>query len=451
MTLRARVLHAGYLAYAYGPLPQRWKDACVRLAYRLAGPRLFRGERHYELWLRQRREAPRPAAPGAQAGPAGARSRATVLVIDRFVPQPDRDAGSRSMQCVLRALRHMGLRVLFLPRDLLDDPEYVPALEREGIEVLHAGVLQGSVSAWLARHGDAIDYVFLSRPLVAREFLPLLRRHTRARLLFYGHDLHHARLLREDALRPSALLRWEAALVKRIEHAVWRAVDVVYYPSAEETAVVRRVVPAVRAHTLPLYFFDEEPGATGSIEGRTGLLFVAGFGHAPNVEAAQWLVREILPRVRESVPDVHLWLVGSSPTAQVRALAGPQVTVTGYVSDEKLRDFYRSARVAVVPLRVGAGMKGKVLEALHFGVPLVTTPVGAQGLEGVEAVIPVSADARELATAAAALLRDDARWLAVSQAEREFMGSRYSLAAMVEVLAREISAEPAAAPRRPAR
>jgi glycosyltransferase involved in cell wall biosynthesis len=107
------------------------------------------------------------------------------------------------------------------------------------------------------------------------------------------------------------------------------------------------------------------------------------------------------------------------------------------VSDEELLRIYRKARVAIVPLRVGAGMKGKVVEALHHGVPLVTTTVGAQGLQGLSGIAPVSDDTPELATRVISLLEDDAYWRRVSESERAFMGQRFSRQAMCDLLAQD--------------
>jgi glycosyltransferase involved in cell wall biosynthesis len=109
------------------------------------------------------------------------------------------------------------------------------------------------------------------------------------------------------------------------------------------------------------------------------------------------------------------------------------------VSDEELLRFYRNARVAVVPLRVGAGMKGKIVEALHHGVPLVTTPVGAQGLEGLSPLVPVSDEPAALAAAIVALLKDDAKWDEVARVERDYAREHFSREAMVEALARGLT------------
>jgi len=366
--------------------------------------------------------------------PAG---RKMVLVVDDHIPQPDRDAGSRSMWCILRALVEMGFLVKFWPHDQTYDAHYADCLQQAGIEVLVGEGLSGNFQGWLAANREDLHHVLLSRPAVATELLPHVRRATRATVLYYGHDLHHARLMQEHEITGSHTVRREAEAARKVEHALWRAADVVYYPSSLETAVVRTEVPGVRAYTMPLYFFDDAPEVPGPGQ-RKGIVFVAGFDRPPNVDAARWLVRAILPQVELACP---VWLVGSNPIDEVRQLAGGQVEVTGYVSDEQLLAMYATARVAVVPLRMGAGMKGKVIEALHYGLPLVTTPVGAQGLDGLEFVATVSTDEAVLARSVRTLLQDEEAWRRVSLAQRRYMEGRFSLQAMKQALQQGLAVE----------
>lgn len=375
-----------------------------------------------------------------------AASRKMILVVDHHVPQPDRDAGSRSMWCILRALKRMGLIVKFWPLDQSYDPEYAGWLQQAGIEVLVGGENPGSFPEWITANRQELEFVLLSRPTVAPELLPALRRLSDARILYFGHDLHHARLMQEYELTGSVTARHEAEAMRKVEHSLWREVDVVYYPSATETEVVRAEVPGVKAYTLPLYFFDDAPGTAGP-PGRKDILFVAGFDRPPNVDAAKWLVRRIMPAVRAaSTAKVTLWLVGSNPSDEVRQLAGEDVQVTGYVTDEQLLAFYETARVAVVPLRMGAGMKGKVIEALHYGLPLVTTPVGAQGLDGLEAVAAVSTEEDVLAQRICALLHDDDAWLRTASQQRSYVEGRFSIAAMMQALQLGMATDDQAAP-----
>ncbi len=156
------------------------------------------------------------------------------------------------------------------------------------------------------------------------------------------------------------------------------------------------------------------------------ILFVAGFAHTPNVDAAKFLVEEIVPLLERSHGPMRVTLAGSNPTDDVKALQSETVEVTGYISDERLAELYDTHRAAIVPLRFGAGVKGKVIEGLSRGLPLVTTSVGAQGIVGLDQVVPVRDDAAGLADALDVLLRDDELWLARSRAQMAFAQTYFS-------------------------
>lgn len=99
----------------------------------------------------------------------------------------------------------------------------------------------------------------------------------------------------------------------------------------------------------------------------TTLAFIGGYRHPPNVDAAAWAVRELMPRLRHEMPGAELLLVGSHMPAEVASLAAPDVLPVGYV--ETLGEIYGQARLTIAPLRYGAGLKGKVLDSLAAGLP----------------------------------------------------------------------------------
>jgi len=123
----------------------------------------------------------------------------------------------------------------------------------------------------------------------------------------------------------------------------------------------------------------------------------------------------------------------------VRALAGPGVDVTGYVTDQALTQLYRNARIAVVPLRVGAGVKLKVVEAMQMARPLVTTSIGAQGLPGLADVAVVEDEPDAFAAACITLLQDDAAWRAQAERQSDYVRDRFSIEALRASLASAIA------------
>ena len=337
--------------------------------------------------------------------------RKTIMVLDHKMPEPDRDAGSRTMMSFLTALRDAGLIVKFWPHNMHRAPGYTEALQSLGIEVFY-GARHETFDAWMSANGAELDYVLLSRPDVAEEFLPAIRHHTQARTIYYGHDLHFRRLGRN------------AGTMEARERAIWRSVDVSLYPSEEEARIASVLESTADIRAVQPYAFARFGRPRRVPEGRN-LLFVAGFGHPPNVDAACWFVQDVLPSIVLRVPDVRLILAGSHPNAKIRALSGGRVVVTGGLAEDELAAHYASARIAVVPLRVGAGVKLKTVEALAEGIPLVTTSVGSQGLPGMEHVASIAEDAATFADAVCALLADNALWESRSAAGIEYATARF--------------------------
>lgn len=356
--------------------------------------------------------------------------RETVLIVDHYVPQPDRDAGSRTMIAFIDALLARGCVVKFWADNLYFDPIYTPPLQARGVEVMYGGQWVGGFARYL-QENPHVRTVMLSRPHIAEHYIDALRKHPDVRSVYYGHDLHFRRMDMEVTRNGGS--DGEARSMELLERRIWKAVDRVLYPSAEEAHDVRALEPSVDARAILPYAFDHFNDDAVPAQ-RVGILFVAGFAHGPNVDAAQWLVEAVMPQVWARHPGVRLSLVGSNPTDAVRALAGEHVEVTGFVSDEELAQRYGAARVAIVPLRFGAGVKGKVVEAMQQGLPLVTTGIGAQGLVGLEAVVTVADEADGLAAGLLSLLEDDALWLQRSRAAASYCRSQFSRDALGRAL-----------------
>lgn len=353
-----------------------------------------------------------------------------VLVIDHYLPEPDKDAGSRSILTMISELQSTGYIVKFLTENGYLHPVYAPFIQDMGIEILFGGLsTRTGFSEWMKENGEEIHAVLFSRPHIAAKYIDIVRETTNARRVYYGHDLHHQRLMLtyQFTKAPEDLAAAEAQELQ--ERWIWSQMDCVLYPSVEEVAAVKAMAPTVPVQLVSPYI-AESPLETPGFDMREGLIFVAGFAHSPNVDAARWLVNDIMPLVWESLPDLNLSLVGSHPTEDVKALASARVHVRGWVSTQELERCYRSSRVAIVPLRIGAGVKSKVVEALQHGLPLVTTPVGAQGMPGLEAICEVSEAAATLAAAVLRLMGDKELWQQRSAAEQAYALSYFSQNAM---------------------
>lgn len=370
------------------------------------------------------------------------RDKPVVLVVDHYVPQPDRDAGSRTMLQFVQQLCELGCSVKFWPENLWRDPSYTPTLQAMGVEVMYGSEWVGGFERYLKEANGNIDRVLLSRPHIAVQFLSAVRKFApSAQIAYYGHDLHFARQrLRFEVTGDRAYLK-EAQEIEILERSLWRQSDVVLYPTNDEVEAVRSLEPDVNAKPIQAYCFASFGGSGRPVEQRSDILFVAGFGHPPNEDAAVWLAESIFPKVLSRVPEARLYLVGSNPTARVEGLARERVVVTGFVEDAVLADFYGGCRVAVVPLRYGAGIKSKVVEALQQGLPLVTTAVGAQGLPGLARVARVADEEDAITNAVVELLTDDEAWRVLAGESARYAEARFSARSMRKTLVEALKLE----------
>jgi len=213
--------------------------------------------------------------------------RRVVLVIDHYVPTPDRDAGSRAMMACLDILLQAGFVVKFWPHDLSYRPGYTEVLQGMGIEVFH-GPDQVPFETWIRMEGSEFDTVLVSRPDVAEDVLPSLRRHCRGRIIYYGHDLHFRRLRLQAEVAQDERLLLQAERMRAREYAIWRQADLSLYLSEEEAQIASALQPAARIGAIVPYCFDRFAGPRAAPPCRD-IIFVAGFGHPPNEDAALWL------------------------------------------------------------------------------------------------------------------------------------------------------------------
>ncbi len=350
-----------------------------------------------------------------------------ILVVDDGMPRPDRHAGGVTMSGYLGLLASAGWRVVFGPMDGDADGPAAEALERQGVELIRA---PSTIEGWLSEHGKHVREAWLARPEVAALYFGAVRAHSKANVTYYTHDLHHVRMRQEAELRNDPALRSQAENTRLIELGVLHAVDRISSPSEVECEEIGRLAPGKPAYVLPPFFYesgDLHLRSADHFASRSDIVFVGGFPHTPNVDAALFIAQEIMPLVWREIEDVRLVLVGYAPPKEVQSLAGPRTVVTGQVPE--IEPYMDQARVNLAALRFGAGVKGKVVQALQLGVPVVTTSIGAEGVgiePGRDAIVAEGAEA--LAQAVVSLLRDAPRCAELSAAGVELVRRRFSRA-----------------------
>ncbi len=361
-----------------------------------------------------------------------------ILIIDHYVPTYDKDAGSLTIYQYTKLFNDMGFKVIFIPDNMYRSEPYTSELQQMGIEVIYGQAnFQFNFDSWIKENGHYIDIVFLSRPHISLKYIDAIKRYTKAKILYYMHDLHYLRELRRYEIKKDPRILKESQRWKNIEFRLFNGADVVLTPSSAEADIISSELPKKQKNikVIPPYLYDEFPkkNALASFRAKKDIVFLGGFQHTPNIDAVQWFVEKCFPRIVKAIPDVKFFIVGSSPVPEIEKLASANVKVTGYVKD--LAPIFGKARVFVAPLRYGAGLKGKIVTSMYYGVPVVTTTIGAEGMDltdGVDALI--ADDAAEFAKKVVTLYKDKSLWHKLSENSIKKVKADYSLEAARKTL-----------------
>ncbi len=371
-------------------------------------------EKFFERWKDALASHPDPTrtAPQDIVRARQHRDRKQVLVIDATTPQPDHDSGSVRLCNILRLLREDGHAVTFFADNRAWVERYTGNLQQMGVEVLWHPHLSDPVR-WFEENGRRLDLVFVSRHYIASSYVDLVRRHApRATLAFDTVDLHYLREQRAAELAGSDEMARAAEKTREQELRLIRDCDVTLVVSPVEQALLAKEAPGARVEVLSNV--HEIFGRRRGFSERSGLMFIGGYQHPPNVDAAIWFAREILPRVRAELPDLVFHLIGSKAPAEVKALGDlPGVEFHGFVED--IEPFLDGCRLAVAPLRYGAGVKGKVNMSMSYGQPVVATGIAVEGMYAEPGRdVLVAETPEDFAAQVLRAYRDEALWTQLS-------------------------------------
>lgn len=405
------------------------------------------GKKFFEKWKDVLQKEHFPNAEHVTLARDRSRKKKYILVVDHYVPHYDTDAGGRCSFEYLNFFVELGLHVVFVGDNYFPHQPYTQELQQKGIEVLCGdNWTLHRFEKWLKANGEYIDYAYLQRPHIAVKYIDMVRRETKAKIFYFGHDLHFVRERRQYEIEKDSSLLKSAEKWEKIEMGLFEKADVIHVVGAYEQQLLEERLPGKPVRNIPLYLYDRaelEHMPTNSLAGRNAMIFVGGFNHKPNQDAIFWFMEQVYPQIMKELPHLKFYIVGSHPTDAVRALGegNDNIEVTGFVTDERLAELYRLSCVNVIPLRYGAGIKGKVIETMYFGVPAVTTPIGAEGLPGVEScveIVPVD-DATACAGRVLALFKEKDRWQRESAAERAYILDHFTKEKAKEILRLDIS------------
>jgi GT2 family glycosyltransferase len=365
-----------------------------------------------------------------------------VLIIDDLPPLPDRAAGSLRMYHTVQQMLALGFQITYVHLSGLNLNDtaikHMDEMRLRGVEFIWF-----EYERWWNVRDSPIAEPYLQRliqslelPLrkfacayicfwhIAGYFLDLIREaDPNLPIVVDSMDLHYVREMREAEIRHDASLRAKALHTKKRELEVYAKADCVTTVTESDRAILRKELPG--KPVMIMTDVHDPVVLRSTFETRNDFLFIGNFNHNPNEDAVLFFVQSIFPHIKKELPDVKFWIVGNNPGERVRALASDDIIVTGWVPE--VRPYLEKCRVAVAPLRFGAGNKGKVGESLSYGVPVVTTSIGAEGMNLVHGEHAFIADEpKEFARYAVQLYREKELWMEFAERGRALIASQYS-------------------------
>ncbi|MFD1008706.1 glycosyltransferase [Oceanisphaera ostreae] len=335
-----------------------------------------------------------------------------VLVIGYVWPEPNSSAAGSHMLSILRLYKQQGWQVEFAtpaqPTDHMTD------LSAEGITSQSIVLNCDSFDSYVANY--APDVVMFDRFMMEEQFGWRVEKHCPNALRVLDTEdlqcLRQARYQAHKANREMTTADLFSDIAKREIAAILRC-DLALIISDYEMQLLQGTfkVDARLLHHLPFMVdLSTLPASTRDFDQRQHFMTIGNFRHAPNWDAVLYL-QQIWPLIRKQLPQAELHIYGSYPPPKATALHNPKAgfLIKGWADDAF--EVMERARVCLAPLRFGAGIKGKLLDAMVMQTPSVTTDIGSEGMHG-ELPWPgmIAQDAQQFADAAVALYQDEVRW-----------------------------------------
>lgn len=366
-----------------------------------------------------------------------------ILIIDDIPPFPDRAAGALRHYHTLKQLLELGNQVTYvhlMGKDYNDksSTKYFNEFKMKGVEFFWFNYELW----WSYRESKEVkntikelielldlpkrkyDLIYIAFWYIANYFIDDIRKQVpNVPILVDSMDLHYLRETRQAEISDNKNLLAEAKRTKEKELNVYQKADCITTVTENDRQVLKKELPD--KSVLILTDVHDPKETKIPFEERKDLLFIGNFNHNPNEDAVLYFVKEIFPTIQKAIPDIVFKIVGNNPTEKIKKLESKNIFVSGWVPE--VEPYLSSCRVSVVPLRYGAGNKGKVGETLSHGLPMVSTSIGAEGMGIInEEHSFVSDDPQKFSEYCIELYNNKSIWENFSVKGKDLIASQYS-------------------------
>ena len=319
-----------------------------------------------------------------------------ILVIDIFVPSFDKNAGGRCTFLYLNLFIEIGLKVTLMPNDFHKIEPYTTILQQKGIEVLYGEKFKKNYKIWLKDNLHYFKYVYLQRPDNTNLNLDIIMKYFKGKIIYFAHDLHFLRLYREYNITHNEKKLKDSEFIQKVENNIFSKVDVIHVVGNFELNYLKENYPNKIIRNIPLFFYSNHlSNIEKDFSKRKDFIFV-GSSHSPNIDGVLWFYKEVFPNILKKFQDIIWYIIGNYNNDEINKLESKNIKIKNYLSDEELYHFYQKCRIAIAPLRFGAGIKGKIVEAAYNQIPVITTSIGVEGLDNTTDAFIVEDDSKKM-------------------------------------------------------
>ncbi|WP_163852956.1 glycosyltransferase [Paenibacillus elgii] len=356
-----------------------------------------------------------------------------ILIVDPYLPMYDRASGSLRLYNIIKILLKHGHFITYIARNGIRQEKYIYELQTMGVEVFATDVKKMEALGYnvsglnidmeLLLKSRHYDVAWLSFYDVAEQYLDEIRLYSPKTIIFMDTvDVHFIREMRMAEINNDQQLKEKAKETKEREIKIYSKCDTIITVTENDGSLLLKENSKFNIKVIP-NIHNNSHSQIPFLE-REHLLFVGNFNHTPNVDAVNFFLSTIWPKVKSKLPEIKFYIVGNK-SDQLTNISDPNIIVTGYV--ESVEPYLKKCKVSVAPLRYGAGMKGKIGEAMMSGLPVVTTAIGAEGmglLDGVHLLI--REEASDFADAIIDLYNNEELWNILSQNSIKYIEKNYS-------------------------
>ena len=355
--------------------------------------------------------------------------RPIALLLDANTPTPDKDSGSVDVIQIIHCFQSLGFHIVFAAENSRDAGRYTRNLQRTGVECLYSNEAR-QLSDVVDEFQGQPAFCMAFRYYIANQVVDNLRRRfPNIPLILQTVDLHYLRATRQSQTDPNPRLLEVAQQIKQDElDTISKCDATIVLANQERELLLTESVNTTLEH-IPFARPSIAVDLISPFRQRQDLIFIGGFRHPPNVDGLLWFLQSIWPLLLEKGFAHRLLIVGSEIPETITNFASSKIKILGHVED--LSSILQQVKISVAPLRFGAGLKGKIATSLQFGLPCITTNVGAEGFDASRDIhLKIADQPEDFAQAILDVYFNEKSWETLSHHGMDLIEKNFSLAAM---------------------